>query len=47
MINLFYNWLYQRIKQYHRADFIALKQVIREQGSDEFNLEAMIDRFLT
>ncbi len=47
MINLFYNWLYLRVKQYHRTDFIALKQVIREQGSDEFNFEMMIDRFLT
>lgn len=47
MINLFYNWLYLRVKQYHRTDFIALKQVIRKQGSDEFNFEMMIDRFLT
>ena len=47
MINLFYSWLYHRIKQYHRNDFIALKQVICEQGSDEFNFEVMIDRFLT
>lgn len=46
MINLFYNWLYSRIKQYHYNDFVALKQVVREQGPDEFNFEAMIDRFL-
>lgn len=46
MINLFYNWLYSRIKQYHYNDFVVLKQVVREQGSDEFNFEAMIDRFL-
>lgn len=46
MINLFYNWLYSRLKQYHYNDFVALKQIIREQGLDEFNFEAMIDRFL-
>lgn len=46
MINLFYNWLYSRIKQNHYNDFVALKQVVREQGSDEFNFEAMMDRFL-
>lgn len=47
MINLFYNWLYLRLKQYHHNDFITLKQAIHKQDSDEFNFELMIDKFLT
>lgn len=46
MVNIFYYWLYKRLKEYHRDDFIELKKVIQSQEKDQFNFDILIDKFL-
>ena len=46
MINIFYYWLYKRLKEYHHDDFVELKKVIQSQEKDQFNFDILIDKFL-
>ena len=46
MINIFYDWLYKRLKEYHHDDFVELKKVIQSQEKDQFNFDILIDKFL-